>query len=212
MSQVLRETHCPYSDNKPATPHNLLGSRICGPNERTHTRFPGSFNKGQQAKPSLERLFILVCHAGTCRSAATDSSCTLLSLSHLPCLSHTSLLVTGDVRVMAFKMFAPYDLRPTILITAFTLTGVSTLVVAGRSVSRRTQNYYSCLQVLRLYCRISVVGRLKLYDYIMLIALLLTWGLCVCNHYQLMFGSGAQGTPSMPPVRRPYNPTTWTPR
>ncbi|KAH7383916.1 hypothetical protein BKA66DRAFT_88283 [Pyrenochaeta sp. MPI-SDFR-AT-0127] len=27
----------------------------------------------------------------------------------------------------------------------------------------------------------------------MLVALLLTWGLCACTHYQLMFGSGAQG-------------------
>jgi hypothetical protein len=34
--------------------------------------------------------------------------------------------------VMGVQMFTPYDLRPTIEITAFTLTGVSTLVVATR--------------------------------------------------------------------------------
>ncbi|KAF1848944.1 uncharacterized protein K460DRAFT_415403 [Cucurbitaria berberidis CBS 394.84] len=78
----------------------------------------------------------------------------------------------------AVKMFTPYDLRPTIEITAFVLTGVSTMVVA-----------------VRCYCRVWIVGRLKLYDYIMLVALLCTWGLCACNHYQLMFGSGAQSGP-----------------
>ncbi|CAO2650141.1 Nn.00g014330.m01.CDS01 [Neocucurbitaria sp. VM-36] len=106
----------------------------------------------------------------------------------------------------AVKMFTPYDLRPTIEITAFVLAAVSTLVVT-----------------VRFYCRIWVVGRLKLYDYIMLAALvrrgaellpkftikdkdvvtmsaywvpqLCTWALCACNHYQLLFGSGAQDMP-----------------
>ncbi|OAL02125.1 hypothetical protein IQ06DRAFT_346719 [Phaeosphaeriaceae sp. SRC1lsM3a] len=76
----------------------------------------------------------------------------------------------------AIKMFTPWDLRPTIEITAFTLTSLSTLVVA-----------------IRFYCRIWIVGRLKFYDYLTVAAVLSTWALCACNHYQLQFGSGAQG-------------------
>ena len=35
---------------------------------------------------------------------------------------------------MGAKMFTPYDLRPTIKITEYTLAGASTLVIAIRSV------------------------------------------------------------------------------
>ncbi|KAF1830858.1 hypothetical protein BDW02DRAFT_582531 [Decorospora gaudefroyi] len=76
------------------------------------------------------------------------------------------------------KMFMPYDLRPTIEITAFILAGLSTVVVG-----------------VRFYSRIWVVGSPKLSDYIMAAALLCTWALCACNHYQLVFGSGAQDLP-----------------
>ncbi|KAF2110828.1 hypothetical protein BDV96DRAFT_650444 [Lophiotrema nucula] len=75
-------------------------------------------------------------------------------------------------------MFAPKDLGPTVRISAFTLTGLSTLVVA-----------------VRFYCRICVVGKLKLYDYTMSLAVLCTWGLCVVNHYQLLYGSGQHPRP-----------------
>ncbi|KAF2871500.1 hypothetical protein BDV95DRAFT_41746 [Massariosphaeria phaeospora] len=78
-------------------------------------------------------------------------------------------------------MFAPSDLGPTVTITAFTLTSISTLVVT-----------------IRFYCRIWVVGRLKLYDYIMSAAVLCTWGLCVVNYYQLAFGTGYSGSRSLP--------------
>ncbi|KAF1939472.1 hypothetical protein EJ02DRAFT_424781 [Clathrospora elynae] len=54
----------------------------------------------------------------------------------------------------AKKMFTPYDLRPTIEITEYVLTGLSTLVLAIRS-----------------YYRIWAVGRLKFSDYIMAAAL-----------------------------------------
>ncbi|ORY08330.1 hypothetical protein BCR34DRAFT_603581 [Clohesyomyces aquaticus] len=70
-------------------------------------------------------------------------------------------------------MFAPHDLGPTAEYTAYALTGLSTIVVG-----------------VRFYCRIWVVGKLKPYDYIMLSALVCTWGMCIINHYQLLFGSG----------------------
>ncbi|PSN72230.1 hypothetical protein BS50DRAFT_673051 [Corynespora cassiicola Philippines] len=70
-------------------------------------------------------------------------------------------------------MFTPNTLGPTVEITAFTLTGVSTL----------------------FYCRLWVAGRLKLYDFIMLAALLCTWGLCVINHYQVYYGTGERAYP-----------------
>ncbi|KAH7412010.1 hypothetical protein DE146DRAFT_751153 [Phaeosphaeria sp. MPI-PUGE-AT-0046c] len=82
----------------------------------------------------------------------------------------------------AIKMFTPWDLRPTVEITAFTLTSLSTLVVA-----------------IRFYCRIWVVGRLKFYDYLTMAAVLSTWALCACNHYQLYFGAGAQFKPKHRP-------------
>ncbi|KAF7676103.1 hypothetical protein GT037_005608 [Alternaria burnsii] len=34
----------------------------------------------------------------------------------------------------------------------------------------------------------------------MAIALLFTWGLCACNHYQLFFGSGTKSNPKVPPT------------
>ncbi|KAF2832610.1 hypothetical protein CC86DRAFT_401372 [Ophiobolus disseminans] len=74
---------------------------------------------------------------------------------------------------MTIQMSLPYDLRPVLQYTAFTLTSVSTLVVATR-----------------FYCRIWIVGRLKVYDYMALFALLSTWGLCVCNYYQVIYGTG----------------------
>jgi len=65
-----------------------------------------------------------------------------------------------------------------------------------------------------------VIGKLKIYDYMTLGALvsntrlgkvrchlrtalnislqLCTWGLCVCNHYQLKFGTGTLGTLIVP--------------
>jgi hypothetical protein len=62
-----------------------------------------------------------------------------------------------------------------------------------------------------------IVGKLKLSDYIMAVALvteppdgfqshdtdllkLCTWGLCACNHYQLLFGSGAQSMEKQVPT------------
>ncbi|KAF2008057.1 hypothetical protein P154DRAFT_14827 [Amniculicola lignicola CBS 123094] len=81
-------------------------------------------------------------------------------------------------------MFAPQDLGPTVEATAYSLTALSTIVVA-----------------VRFYCRIWVVGKLKLYDFIMLAAVVCTWGLCVVNHYQLYFGSGEHPRPkNVPPA------------
>ncbi|KAH8723390.1 hypothetical protein GQ44DRAFT_620309 [Phaeosphaeriaceae sp. PMI808] len=80
-------------------------------------------------------------------------------------------------------MINPDDLRPTVQITAFTLTAISTLVVA-----------------IRFYCRISFVGKLKLWDYLTVVALLSTWALCICNHYQLKFSTGVQGEPEFSQV------------
>ncbi|OCL10973.1 hypothetical protein AOQ84DRAFT_288161, partial [Glonium stellatum] len=40
------------------------------------------------------------------------------------------------------------------------------------------------------YCRYFVVGAVKFYDFVMLAALFLTWGICVINHYQVKFGTG----------------------
>ncbi|RII08822.1 hypothetical protein CUC08_Gglean007218 [Alternaria sp. MG1] len=34
----------------------------------------------------------------------------------------------------------------------------------------------------------------------MAVALLFTWGLCACNHYQLFFGSGTKSNPEVPPT------------
>ncbi|KAF2737457.1 hypothetical protein EJ04DRAFT_430978 [Polyplosphaeria fusca] len=78
-------------------------------------------------------------------------------------------------------MFAPNDLGPTVRITAFTLTGLSTLVVA-----------------IRFYCRLWIVGKLKSYDWIMSFALLCAWGLCVINHYQMYWGTGQHPMPESP--------------
>ncbi|KAF2683105.1 hypothetical protein K458DRAFT_405242 [Lentithecium fluviatile CBS 122367] len=71
-------------------------------------------------------------------------------------------------------LFAPPSLGPTVKITAFTLTAVSTLVV-----------------LVRFYCRVWVVGKLKSYDYLIVPAVLLTWGLCVINWFQIKYGSGS---------------------
>ncbi|KAF2020193.1 hypothetical protein BU24DRAFT_135184 [Aaosphaeria arxii CBS 175.79] len=88
-------------------------------------------------------------------------------------------------------MFAPNDLGPTVIITAYTLTSVSTLIVG-----------------LRFYCRIWVVGKFKSYDYIMLLALICTWATCVNNHLQMHYGTGQQSPPPPPPgvAIKPFPP------
>ncbi|KAL1958781.1 hypothetical protein VTO42DRAFT_3900 [Malbranchea cinnamomea] len=69
----------------------------------------------------------------------------------------------------------PPDLRSTVLITAFTLVSVSTVVVA-----------------VRFYCRRFLVHAVKIYDYLMLLALCVTWTMAVINYYQTKFGTGLQ--------------------
>ncbi|KAF2492346.1 hypothetical protein BU16DRAFT_110965 [Lophium mytilinum] len=68
---------------------------------------------------------------------------------------------------------APQALGPTVETTAFTLTSISTIVVATR-----------------FYCRYYVVGAIKIYDLVMLAALICTWGICTINVYQIRFGTG----------------------
>ncbi|KAL1792864.1 hypothetical protein ACET3X_009371 [Alternaria dauci] len=75
------------------------------------------------------------------------------------------------------------DLRPRILITVFTLASLSTIVL-----------------VIRFCTRKCIVGKVSMSDYMMACALLLTWGLCACNYYQLSFGSGTKRTPQVPPT------------
>ncbi|CAI9627730.1 unnamed protein product [Alternaria burnsii] len=53
---------------------------------------------------------------------------------------------------------------------------------------------------IRFFTRKCIVGKISLSDYIMAIALLFTWGLCACNHYQLFFGSGTKSNPKVPPT------------
>lgn len=67
----------------------------------------------------------------------TPNACHLPFSGDRTLLFHLSL-ESGckSVNMGAIKMFTPWDLRPTIEITAFTLTSLSTLVVAIRYVQR----------------------------------------------------------------------------
>ncbi|KAK2732932.1 hypothetical protein FQN55_003852 [Onygenales sp. PD_40] len=67
----------------------------------------------------------------------------------------------------------PETLGPTVLATSFSLVSVSTFIVGTR-----------------FYCRHFLVGAVKLYDYLMLFALILTWGIAVINYYQVKYGTG----------------------
>ncbi|KAF2453254.1 hypothetical protein BDY21DRAFT_375043 [Lineolata rhizophorae] len=80
------------------------------------------------------------------------------------------------------------NLGPTVLITGFTLTGFSTFILA-----------------LRFYCRYFRIGSLKAYDFLMLAALLVTWGITVINHFQVKNGSGrhTRDLPTEPSVVMP---------
>ncbi|KAL1959485.1 hypothetical protein VTO42DRAFT_1930 [Malbranchea cinnamomea] len=67
----------------------------------------------------------------------------------------------------------PRTLGPTVLITAFTLVSVSTVIVA-----------------VRFYCRYFLVRAVRIYDYLMLLALCLTWGIATINYFQVKYGTG----------------------
>ncbi|KAL9621315.1 MAG: hypothetical protein Q9160_004206 [Pyrenula sp. 1 TL-2023] len=65
------------------------------------------------------------------------------------------------------------SLGPAVLVTAFTLVGVSTVIVA-----------------LRFFCRFVKSTTLQLSDHLILSALLTTWGIAVINFYQVKYGTG----------------------
>ncbi|PGH23625.1 hypothetical protein AJ80_02231 [Polytolypa hystricis UAMH7299] len=69
----------------------------------------------------------------------------------------------------------PRTLGPTLLIVAFTLVSLSTCIVA-----------------LRLYCRYFRTGAVKIDDYLMVAALLLTWGIAAINSFQVQYGTGTR--------------------
>ncbi|KAF2186312.1 heme peroxidase [Zopfia rhizophila CBS 207.26] len=127
------------------------------------------FSKPQNATRGLQSIFVAI-------GVVFDAELALRILHE----TATNELQTCPVVVKLHKitMFAPDDLGPTTEITAFTLTSLSTLVVG-----------------VRFYCRIWIAGKLRLYDWIMLAALLCTWGICVINHYQILYGTGMGSRP-----------------
>ncbi|KAL1650830.1 hypothetical protein SLS58_000949 [Diplodia intermedia] len=68
---------------------------------------------------------------------------------------------------------APNDYGPTVEVTAFTLTTISTAIVA-----------------LRLYCNTHLLRRAGLSDVFMGFAMIMTWAVAVINHFQVKWGSG----------------------
>ncbi|GME25712.1 hypothetical protein GTA08_BOTSDO11303 [Neofusicoccum parvum] len=68
---------------------------------------------------------------------------------------------------------APNDYGPSILVTAFTLTSLSTIIVS-----------------LRLYCNVHLLKRAGISDVFMSGAMIMTWGIAVINHYQVKYGTG----------------------
>jgi hypothetical protein len=93
----------------------------------------------------------------------------LADLTHKPCLRNLSAnlgttrgypgrhkspqsytISTSTVSLGSPKMFAPEDLGPTVRVTAFTLTGVSSFVVAVRSVNRRRARMMEALIVVQI--------------------------------------------------------------
>ncbi|KAF3904409.1 hypothetical protein ABW21_db0204374 [Orbilia brochopaga] len=74
------------------------------------------------------------------------------------------------------------DLRPAILGTAFSLVPVSTIVIA-----------------LRLYCRQFLLGRVRIDDWLILLALLITWGIATINYWQAFFMTGVHMKDMPPP-------------
>ncbi|OAG11698.1 uncharacterized protein CC84DRAFT_1254107 [Paraphaeosphaeria sporulosa] len=85
--------------------------------------------------------------------------------------------------MVAKGLFTPTFLGPTVETTAFSLASISTIVV-----------------LLRFYCRIWIVKKLKSYDYLIAGAVVCTWGLCVINHYQVLYGTGSGAWPAdLPP-------------
>ncbi|KAK0660679.1 hypothetical protein DIS24_g3123 [Lasiodiplodia hormozganensis] len=68
---------------------------------------------------------------------------------------------------------APTDYGPTIEVTAFTLTSLSTAIVS-----------------LRLYCNVHLLKRAGLSDVFMGIAMIMTWAIAVINYFQVKYGSG----------------------
>ncbi|PGH01134.1 hypothetical protein AJ79_08005 [Helicocarpus griseus UAMH5409] len=67
----------------------------------------------------------------------------------------------------------PETLGPAVLATSFTFVSASTCIVG-----------------IRFYCRHFLVGALRIYDHLMLLALLLTWGIAVINYFQVKYGTG----------------------
>ncbi|KAF1972773.1 hypothetical protein BU23DRAFT_158273 [Bimuria novae-zelandiae CBS 107.79] len=85
--------------------------------------------------------------------------------------------------MVAKGLFTPATLGPTVETTAFSLASLSTIVV-----------------LLRFYCRIWIVKKLKSYDYLIIGAVVCTWGLCLINHFQVIYGTGSGAWPAdLPP-------------
>lgn len=84
------------------------------------------------------------------------------------------------------------SLGPAVLVTAFTLVGVSTVIVALRYIHElaKTKVYNSQLTTCRFFCRFMKSTTLQLSDHLILSALLTTWGIAVINFYQVKYGTG----------------------
>ncbi|EWC43834.1 hypothetical protein DRE_07278 [Drechslerella stenobrocha 248] len=83
------------------------------------------------------------------------------------------------------------DLRPAILGTAFSLVPLSTIVIG-----------------LRLYCRQFILGRVRVDDWLILAALLITWGVATLNYWQAFFFTGVHFKDMPPPD--PTKPPLYT--
>lgn len=79
-----------------------------------------------------------------------------------------------------------------LLVVGFTLTVVSTLMVALRFALILTTLRYSLTHFCRFYSRHFLMHMAGASDYIMLLALMGTWANTVLNYYQTKFGKDAR--------------------
>ncbi|KAF3916979.1 hypothetical protein ABW20_dc0105543 [Dactylellina cionopaga] len=85
----------------------------------------------------------------------------------------------------------PQSLTNTILETSFSLVPLSTIVIG-----------------LRLYCRQFLLGRIRLDDWLILAALIITWGVATINYWQAYFFTGVHFKDIPPPD--PTKPPLYT--
>ncbi|KAF3189913.1 hypothetical protein TWF106_007105 [Orbilia oligospora] len=85
----------------------------------------------------------------------------------------------------------PETLTNHILGTSFSLVPLSTIVIG-----------------LRLYCRQFLLGRVRLDDWLILLALIITWGIATINYWQAYFNTGVHMKDMPPPD--PTKPPLYT--